>query len=256
MSRWFSHLLLLAVSCLISLHSPASDFQLTPYQLIYRASYNGMPIDADRQLQQRPDGSWELATTASNFLASIREQGTFGIDKNGSIRNYGYQYKRSVFGKKKTEDLVYDHANNTATYTSDKKTRQVSLERDYLNRLSYQVQLRRDLASGAKQLEYQVISRGRLKTYLFEKAGEEILETPLGAVRAIRVDRIREDDDRQTALWFAPDLDYLLVKLWQREKDGEEYEISIKVGNSQGISLTEHLNKLSKSMNYEKIAVK
>ena len=144
----------------------------------------------------------------------------------------------SVFGKKKTEKLVYDHKNNVANYTSKDKHRQVSLDTEHFNRLSYQVQLRRDLINHCELLEYSVISHGRLKTYRFERLGEETLETPLGSINAIKIRRVREDNDRETVLWFAPQLNHLLVKLWQREKDGAEYQIVLKEGHFGGQPLT------------------
>ena len=39
-------------------------------------------------------------------------------------------------------------------------------------------------------------------------------------------------------MWFAPEFNYLLIKLWQREKDGEEFHISLKEGNLNGKPLT------------------
>ena len=213
-------------------------YKLSPYQLTYEASYNGMPIHAKRELQQLPNGNWQLTTSAENFLAKITEQGQFQLNNGGNIHHKNYQYKRNVLGKKKTENLSYDHEHKVANYTTKKKQRQVTLDADYLNRLTYQLQLRRDLANQCEQFEYQVISRGRLKTYRFEQAGEETLQTPLGEVSAIRVNRIREDNDRETALWFAPQLDYLLVKLWQREKDGEEYLITLKEGSIDNHNLS------------------
>ena len=224
----------------------AGELLLQPYQLTYEASYNGMPISAERQLQALPNGDYELTTTAANFFASITEKGIFSTDENGAFVHQSYQYKRNVFGKKKTEELIYDRTNMVADYTTKKKHRQVPLDKEYLNRLSYQVQLRQDLINGKELLEYQVISRGRLKTYRFEKSAQELLETDLGNIKALRVDRIRKDKSRQTALWFAPELDYLLVKLWQREEDGEEYQIVLQQGILNGQNLSHFLTTAQK----------
>ena len=237
------HSLLLAVLCtmvwLTAIAEPdqKQDFHLQPYKLLYKASYNGMSIKAERELQPLPNGNWLLTTNAENFMASITEQGTFQIDANSAIHNISYQYERSVLGKKKTENLIYDHPNKLATYTTKKKHREVKLDKDYLNRLSYQVQLQQDLIDGVEALRYQVISRGRLKEYRFERVSEELLNTPMGDIRALRVNRIREDNERETSLWFAPDMEYLLVKLWQREEDGEEYELLLKEGQLSGEQL-------------------
>lgn len=172
----------------------------------------------------------------------MKEKGLFSINQEGTLHHDSYFYQRSILGSKKTENLLYDHNLKVANYKSKKKERQVTLDADYLNTLTYQVKLRQDLINQSDKLNYQVIHRGKLKNYRFRASGHELLETPIGLVKALRVDRIREDSKRETALWFAPQMDYLLVKLWQREKDGEEYEISLKEGSLNGLNLASLIN--------------
>lgn len=213
------------------------DPALTPYNLTYTATYNGMDIDASRQLSFQ-NGRYTLSTTAKNMLSSIEEQGEFQLDKSGVIVDRGYHYKRSILGIKKTEKLSYDRSTGIANYKSKKKKREVTLNDGYLNRLSYQVQLQRDLFNGKDSpFSYQVISRGRLKTYNFEILGTEVLDTPLGKINTTKVKRVRDDDDRETLFWFAPQWNYTLVQLWQREKGGEDYKIVLQEGTLNGQAL-------------------
>ncbi|MDX4008900.1 DUF3108 domain-containing protein, partial [Pseudomonas aeruginosa] len=39
-------------------------------------------------------------------------------------------------------------------------------------------------------------------------------------------------------LWFAKDWDYLLVRLYQMETDGKEYQIMLKEGTIDGKTVT------------------
>ena len=213
------------------------DIALTPYTLSYAATYNGMDISAERQLKLEGK-RYELTTTAKTLFSSIEEEGAFLLDEKRGIIDQGYQYKRNILGIKKTEKLKYDREAGVANYTTKKKKRQVTLETGYLNRLSYQVQLQRDLINQVSPLQYQVISRGRLKEYNFETQGEETLDTPLGKIKALKVKRIREDDERETLFWFAPEWNYLLVQLWQREEGGEDYKIVIQEGSLDKKPLT------------------
>jgi len=228
--------LLLLVNPAYSNTPTKSDSALLPYSLDYAATYNGMDINANRELTLE-SGQYTLSTTAKNMLSNITEHGEFTVNSNGTIIDQGYEYKRSILGIKKTEKLTYDYKAGTAKYKSKKKKRKVALKNDQLNRLSYQIQLRRDLINGKSPLEYQVISRGRLKIYKFEIQGEETLETPLGNIKAVKVKRIRKDNDRETLLWFAPQWNYLLVQLWQREKGGEDYKIVLQQGSLNGTAL-------------------
>jgi|TARA_R110000822_G_scaffold59736_21_gene149028 hypothetical protein len=217
----------------------AGDPALIPYTLSYAATYNGMDISAERQLKLNGNG-YVLTTTAKNLFSSIEEEGAFLLDEQRGIVDQNYQYKRNVLGIKKTEKLRYNREAGVANYKTKKKQRQVTLEDGYLNRLTYQVQLQRDLINQVSPLQYQVISRGRLKQYKFETLGEETLDTPLGKIKALKVRRIRDDDDRETLFWFAPEWNYLLVQLWQREEGGEDYKIVIQEGslNKQPLTLS------------------
>ncbi len=224
----------------------SADTLLAPFKLTYSANYNGLNISAERTLERQPDGGYELKTTADSFLASIAETGLFRLDPNGAIINDSYQYRRNIVGKKKVEHLAFDRKNNLAIYNSKDKQRTVDLTQvpggaEPFSRLTYQLQLRRDLMNNADQLTYPVISRGRLKLYQFETAGEEMVATKLGNIRAIRVNRIREEKDRETVLWFAPELNFLLIKLWQKEED-EEYQIVLDKGQVNGQPVTAVLN--------------
>jgi len=218
------------------------DLALTPYTISYSATYNGMDISAERQLKLEGK-RYVLTTTAKNLFSNIEEEGTFLLDEKRGIVDQKYQYQRSILGIKKTEKLRYDWEAGVANYKTKKKKRQVTLEDGYLNRLSYQVQLQRDLINQVSPLQYQVISRGRLKQYNFETQGEETLDTPLGKITALKVKRIREDDERETLFWFAPEWNYLLVQPWQREEGGEDYKIVIQEGSLDKKPLTSSKEK-------------
>lgn len=225
-------LLLLPGFCLAETKEPA----LVPYHLVYDATIKGMDIQAERQLIREGD-SFELESKASTLLASITEQGTFKIGPTGNIVGQQYTYERNIFGIKKNESLAYDRSAGIAHYQTKKKQRQIELNGDYLDKLTYQIQLQRDLIKGKTPLQYQVIDRGKIKSYNFEIMGEEIVDTALGPISAIKVHRIREDSDRETYLWFAPHMNYLLVQIWQNE-DGDDHRITLKEGTLDNKPIT------------------
>lgn len=229
-------LLLLSIS--LTLNAAVPQTALLPYQLTYKASYNGMPITAVRELSVDESGVYTLKSKASNWLGRIEETGVFTLDEHNDIVNQSYEYRRSVFGIKKTERLTYDHTQGKAFYQEGKKEKTVPLDQPFHSRFSYQLQLRRDLIDGKREFVYPTLARGKTKIYRFTIAGEEKLETSLGKINTVKVIRVREGSERETALWFAKDWSYLLVKLWQREEDGEDYQITLKAGSLSGVPLS------------------
>lgn len=205
----------------------ASSLTLLPYQASYSATFNGMPIEAERELVKLEQG-YRLETSGSNLLGNIRETELLHLDAEGRIRIDGFASKRSFFGSKRKEKLVIDHQRNKAIYTRKKKRRETDLQPDYLGPISYQLQLRRDLALPDSPLKYTVISHGKIKHYQFERLGNEVINTGLGEISALKVRRVRDNQERETIFWMAEKYAYLPVKVWQREEDGESYEMLLE----------------------------
>ena len=219
---------------------------LIPSTLVYSANYNGMPIEMTRELTlDATTGIYQLASLAKNLLGRIEETGRFEIDQQDNLKNHDYKYQWRIFGKGKTEELVFDYRENIARYTSKDKNRQVVLNSHFQSRISYQLQLQRDLLNNCQDLSYKVIARGKPRDYAFERYGEETIATPLGEVKTVVIRRVG-DEDRETTLWFAPALNYTLVRLVQKE-DGEEYLIDLKEGSINQVSLSKLLQTNDKN---------
>ena len=222
-----STLLLLLISTPLLATETNAPLTLQPYRASYTAKFNGMPIEAQRELSRHGQG-YRLQTLASNLLGKMRETEQIHLDERGRIRIDGYLSKRSFFGSKREEKLVIDHQLNKAIYTRKKKRRETPLQPDYLGPISYQLQLRRDLAQPNSPLKYRVISHGKIKHFQFERLGNELVSTGLGDISAIKIRRVRDSKERETIFWMAKEFAYLPVKVWQREKNGESYEMTLK----------------------------
>lgn len=208
-----------------------------PFTATYVAKFNGLPVEAHRQLAVGADQQYQLTTAVGNVLGELTEDERFHLDARGAIQVDSYQSRKAVFGVTRVEQLTVDHDRNSARYQSKKRTREIPLRPGYLGPVSYQLQLARDLDSGAPLPSYQVIDRGKLKDYRFEVVGEETLATPLGAIRTLKLRRVRDNQERETLFWLAPAWHFLVVKLWQREEDGQNYELTLSAATVNGQAL-------------------
>lgn len=197
----------------------------SPYTAIYTARYNGLPISGERTLVETDEG-YKLTLTASNFLGKITEQEHF-ILAGDRYQLRDYRYERRIFGKSSVETLSVDEAAGHINSERKGETETLPLSPGLLGSLSHQQQLQADMAAGAETLAYQVAQRGRIKEYRYGIIGEESLDTPLGTLETVKLERLRDDDERQTYLWLAVALDYLPVKIEQYE-DGDNHELLIK----------------------------
>lgn len=205
-----------------------------PYQVSYSANYNGMAVKALRQLSKTSAG-YRIETKMKGLLGSMNEREDFHIDSQGRIQPDHYVMKKSFFGITSTEALVVDRGADRAVYTRGKKYRELAIEPDHLGPISYQLQLRSDLKNEKPTLSYQVMARGRVKTYQFELLKEESIDTGVGKIHTLKLRRVRNDKKkRETLFWVAPDLDYLIVKITQREQDGKHYELLLESASIAG----------------------
>ncbi|HPA00978.1 MAG TPA: DUF3108 domain-containing protein [Chiayiivirga sp.] len=85
-----------------------------------------------------------------------------------------------------------------------------------------------DLAAGRRgELDYAVIDRESLETNRYQVAGEETVAVPFGTLRALKVERLRENSSRTTTMWFGTDQNLVPVRVRQNEGGGEGYELRL-----------------------------
>ena len=197
-----------------------------PFRAAYSASYNGMAIATVRTFKAEGEG-YLLATRASNFLGSIGEEEVLTFADDGSVLSGSYSYQRAIFGNKRKELTTFDRDTGRVTNTYKKRTVEIPLQDALYAPLGYQLQLRRDLMAGHREFHYRVVSRGKIRDYRYTIKGAETLDTPLGKIATLVLERERDTDERQTFLWLAKNYDYLPVKLVHSE-DGDTHTMLIE----------------------------
>ncbi|WP_428033593.1 DUF3108 domain-containing protein [Amphritea sp.] len=223
-----STLLITALLLVSALPGQAAEL-FRPYKAVYKAQWDmGISFggDAIGQLQRKGD-RWITSLSAEALIAKVNEFSEFTV-KDQTIQPQHYEYHRKVIGNNK--DAVLQFNWNTGTVLNDiaKKPWTMDVTEGTQDNLSYQMQLRLDLAAGKTELSYQVADGGKIKTYPFIIIGSETVTTAIGSFETIKIQRDRgPDSKRDTFIWCAPELDYMVVKLQQVEKSGKEYSLLI-----------------------------
>ncbi|MCS5559616.1 MAG: DUF3108 domain-containing protein [Oceanospirillaceae bacterium] len=218
---------------LLLVWSTNSAAQLRPFEAIYSSQWDvGISLSgqAKRSLIINSDGSLLLTTKATAMVASLSESSLFNY-QDGAIIPRHYQYQRKLLHKTRDVQVAFDWANRQVTNTAQGKAWKMAIVPHTLDKQSVQLRLQLDLEAHPKELAYayDVADGGLLKTYRFIADGEEKIETPLGQYNTIRIKRDRgSDSDRQTWIWFAPALDYSIVRIVQQETDGKRYQLNLK----------------------------
>lgn len=221
--------LLVTLACLSPAAWPASE--RTAGVQAFRLHTAGLPfsIAAERRLTRLDAETWQLELVASNLLGSIRETSRFTW--SGCVpRAQEYRYLREGLGRKREAVVRLDHDAGLARVQHSRHGElDYAIGPDTTDKLALSLGLQCRLREGGP-LVFDVAEEKRRSEHRFVVEGEELLETPAGELRTVRVLRDRgENSERQTRLWFAVDRDYALVRLVQ-EEDGKRHELMIEPG--------------------------
>ena len=207
---------------------PQESF-LKPYSAVYSTVWKkgiSVKIEGKQKLSKKDKGFWQFVFTANNMFASLDETSKFQVINNQIVPET-YQYKSKVLGKKKSATLSFNWDKNLVRNDVKNKPWNLTIPPNTLDKLSVQLQVRLDLKLGVSNLDYLVADGGYIKNWRLERDKLETINTKVGKVSAIKVIRTDKiEKGKTTAFWFAPKLDYLLVKLEHKE-DGESYRLDI-----------------------------
>lgn len=203
----------------------------------YQGDVEGLPVRAKgiRELVRLDNGQYRLSSTATSLFVSVAESSDFDISDTGPVPAT-YEYQRRGVGKNRHEMNSFDWAQMVMNHSDG----QTSVTSGTLDKLTYQLKLREDVKQAVADgqtgnpLTYLVADDEKFKEYKFRIMGEEVLSTPLGQLNTVRVERIRENSKRQTALWLAKDHEYLLVRLKQVNTKGRVLELNLQSATIAG----------------------
>lgn len=197
------------------------SYQPRPYSATYSVHMGGFKVgELTRELRMEANGNYVLeqqmqTTGIVAFFKKDRvlERSTWRYQNDQPVA-MGYYAHYTGRAKDAVERMDFDWTRNIATSLDGGETREISLTPGVQDKLGHQITLIKDIVRGMERIEYQIADRGKLRPYIYEVRGTEQVVTARGTVRTIKVQK------GTTTFWLAPEWNYLLVKLVQKNKDG------------------------------------
>ncbi|HLA75027.1 MAG TPA: DUF3108 domain-containing protein [Gammaproteobacteria bacterium] len=214
----------------------AADPQQPGNFVAHYTMYKGNMIlgDVRRSLSAANDGKFlfESAMHSTGLVAvfvkdQVNERSLWTY-QNNKIKPVQYSYDKTGGRKERHVNLVFDWKKGIAKNTAPGADDEIPIEPGTYDQLVYQLALMYDLQQGKTELTYPMVDTHKFKTYQFRIAGEETLETPLGALKTVKVERVPQADGKKTILWCASSLKYLPVRIEEAQKDGDQFSILIR----------------------------
>ena len=213
-------LLLLQVSL-----SGATADTLEEFSTYYSATTNGIRGAAERHLVKLTERSYRLNVSLEAKLGGLEigdlEQASEFSYEDGQIKPLIYSYQVSGVSSV-VETVVFNWDAMLALSADNKQSWSVAINSNTLDELSYQLALALDIADPSETIySYETVDGDALEQLSFQVVGEEIISTPLGDFRCVKLERHREaSSSRSTTIWLALDWSNLLTKIEQTSASG------------------------------------
>ena len=216
--------LLLMLGCLVCAAAPlqmerfVARFVLKSFgTTVGRSEWRLIPIEGQQFLwESRSETAGAGAFIRDVYITERSESELIGQ----SFRPLVYHYDR--YGKNVTRNVkvAFDWENGVALNTAKGHTWRIAVATGTLDKLNYLLALMSDLNDGKRSMRYTIADGGRVKVYDMRADGIEILETALGTLKTVKIQRLRDGDYGEATLWCASALGFLPVKLERRNREG------------------------------------
>lgn len=190
-------------------------------QAVFSVQYGNKETAGENLLDIKSAGnSYEINFALDHWMLNSDQYARFEM-QDCKVRPELYQdSSKRPFKSKETQELKFNWANHEAIFKKKKdEQKTIRLKDNTLayDPLSFFFEARCALIDGETEFTYPVIRKGSKKDQTYRVTGEELVQTPLGDFKALVVERVRSNPKRQTRLYVAPELDYLLVKIEHQE---------------------------------------
>ena len=195
---------------------------------------NAKAAQVIRRLSRLEDNSYEYRSETKtvgliSLFKKLRIIETSHLTvQGGLLKPVYYSYKRSGDRKKRDVSIEFNWETNKIKNTINGDFWHMPIQPAVMDKLLYQLAIMYDLHNGQTPVSYLIADGGGIKTYSFEKLGEETIDTPLGSFSTTKMLRHKPGSSRRSVFWCAPALEYLPIKVEHTEKDGSKTVAVIK----------------------------
>lgn len=209
-------------------HAPLLGSFEARYQIFRSGKQHGEASRYLKKLDQQYELGYHSKVSWFLFNDERHELSRFAL-VDGRIQPTLYRMQRSGTGPNRHYELNLDWATKQLKVDKAQQLKQVQWNSQWLDLLSFHSQIVLDLKAGKTDFVYDVLNRhGETRNYKYKVTTEEWLSLPYGKIKALRIERYGQSPDKQVYAWVAPELDYLLVRLWQSEDNVEQFDVQLK----------------------------
>lgn len=164
---------------------------------------------------------------ASLFVSDIISETSTMLLKDRLIQPINYRYQQSGGDKKIDDQVTFDSKDKLIRLSHNKQ--QFPLTQHDYDVLNFQIALMLELQKNNNNFSFNVASYKKFYRYDVNIMEEELIETPAGEFKVIKINSIHPQSGRRFVFWCAPKLDFLPVKVeYTKKKDSSVSELVLQ----------------------------
>ena len=185
------------------------------------------------------NGLWKLNSLLDGGSIVKREESEIFELVENQIKPIKYDFNQRILFRRYKASADFNWDKNEVKFIENKDKGILTLSENVVGPSSASLQLRLDFRQFdmdkiPDSISYVVYWKGTIKNRTYEVQKEkESIETPFGTYDAFKVSRqFEEGSERSQVFWLAPDLDFSVIKIY----DKNDREVEIKIKNFEEIS--------------------
>lgn len=205
------------LALLLTTSSLATAEPLAPFAAEFRIYVNKLPTPVKADLVLEPaEGKdyYRMLLKAKSFLLTNTEESYFHW-RDCQPRTTRYVHEFKGFGQHRYHHMDFQWNPPMVHNESEDDQESLEIPENTLDELTILLRGRCVFATGDKAYKVTSAYGDKLRTHHFEIIDREVIDTPMGEIDTLLVEKKREGDSkekRRTLFWVAPSLDYMVVK--------------------------------------------
>jgi hypothetical protein len=227
---------IILISLVLSIFSylKAAD-EIKPSRAILDSNVGEMQVE----MIKLDNGRWKLNSLLDGGSIVKREESEIFELVENQIKPIKYDFNQRILFRRYKASADFNWDKNEVKFIENKDKGMLTLSENVVGPSSASLQLRLDFRQFdmdkiPDSISYVVYWKGTIKNRTYEVQKEkESIETPLGTYDAFKVSRqFEKGSERSQVFWLAPDLDFSVIKIY----DKNDREVEIKIKNFEEIS--------------------
>ena len=224
----------LALTIAASIQTSIAAEEIKPSRATLESNVGEMQVE----MIKLDDGSWKLTSLLDGGSIVRREESEVFELIDNQIKPLNYKFNQRILFRRYKASAEFDWNKDEVSFIENKDQGIIALQDNVLGPSSASLQLRLDFREFGEEnipdeISYIVYWKGVIKNRVYSvKKDKESVETSFGIYEAYKVSRkFSDESDRSQVFWLAPDLDYSVIKIY----DKNDREVVIKIKDFQEI---------------------